>query len=129
MVCVIHWRLDYNSDELREGEDDGTCSSVLDESCRSEMADVVAETWTSRSGMDRCEWPDLIRGSSGDPPAFRQGSTAPGGLDQTYALPSSRIFLSGLIETPFANRIHLVFNNTTINSMHESPGSWPDGKL
>ncbi|RYP30528.1 hypothetical protein DL767_006205 [Monosporascus sp. MG133] len=100
LVCVIRWQVDDDySEELRQ--DDGTCSSVLDESCRSDMADVVANTWADRSGTDRCRCPDLSSISScGEPPAaFDQGCSA------------------------------TVYNATHINnSTGTGPGSWSAGE-
>ena len=79
-VCIIRWYMDENFAELRE--DDGTCSSVLEESCRSEMADAVSETWADNDGASRCKCPDMGGGSCGGPPAFSQGCTARRELDQ-----------------------------------------------
>ncbi|RYP60998.1 hypothetical protein DL771_010283 [Monosporascus sp. 5C6A] len=77
LVCIIRWQVDEDySEELRQ--DDGTCSSVLDESCRSDMADFVARNWADHTGSARCRCPDLSSISScGEPPAaFHQGCGA-----------------------------------------------------
>ncbi|RYP85971.1 hypothetical protein DL769_000834 [Monosporascus sp. CRB-8-3] len=100
LVCVIRWQVDEDySEELRQN--DGTYSSVLGDSCRSDMADVVARTWADHSGTDRCRCPDLSNISScGEPPAaFHQGCGA------------------------------TTYNATDINnSTRTSPGSWSVGE-
>ncbi|KAK7941609.1 uncharacterized protein PG986_013996 [Apiospora aurea] len=58
-VCVMTWETnrDY-SDALRE--DDGTCSSVLNEDCRKAITDSVSEGWKRSSRWyNRCTCPSL----------------------------------------------------------------------
>jgi hypothetical protein len=75
-VCVFYWTVDDDyTDELRE--DDGTCSKVLSDGCRSDIYNAVATEWAVHTDSF-CNCPDLTRiGSCGTPPAsFHQGCVA-----------------------------------------------------
>jgi hypothetical protein len=80
-VCVIRWNFQSGyTDQLRQhsNQDDGTCSSVLNDSCRSDMSKAISSTWKNNTGNGRCQCPELKTISScGTPPlSFTQGCTA-----------------------------------------------------
>lgn len=71
-MCVMNWDLSFGSEDALY-DDDGTCSSVLSDACRSDVASAVSENWDTR----KCQCPDLRSISSCSPgPPFNSSCVA-----------------------------------------------------
>lgn len=120
-VCILRWGLgEQYSNELRQ--DDGSCSSVLDDACRNDIQKTVAKSWAAASDSNRCLCPDLSSISScGSAPAtFKE-----------LCNPSCEL-CSG--PQPIMDNVNhtycLDWNATDVNNgTSNTPSSWSDGQL